>query len=175
MRLKTVSFPLPSNPFNSWSRTPNLTFLCSFCRWWYVLKDWRSCSSWVAVDFQIWGLEVWSLGESVSPPLWNSFLGFVVGLFLNPFPLFSRLAGLLLSLVPLFLRSAVRAWSVGACLELSCLLFSLPCLELLGLEVRASYNPILMNLSSCRLGLSMLNFGVLDACNANCLIWLIFC
>ena len=69
----------------------------------------------------------------------------------------------------------MRAWSVGAFLELSCLLFSLPCLELRGLEVRASYKPVLMDLSSCRLGLSMLNLGVLDAGDTNCLSWLIPC
>ena len=106
-----------------------------------MLSDLSICSSWVAVDFQIQGLEVWRLGESVSSPLWNSFLGFVVGLFLNPFPLFPHLAGLLLSLVPLFLRPTVRAWSVGACLELLAFSLVFLCSELRGLEVRASYNP----------------------------------
>ena len=69
-------------------------------------------------------------------------LGFVVGSFLNPFPLFLRLVGFLLSLVPLFLRPTVRAWSVECCLEPSWLVLDLICLELRGLEVRASYNPI---------------------------------
>ena len=108
-----------------------------------MLSDWSICSSWVVVDFQIQGLEVRRLGEFESPPLWNSFLGFVVGLFLNPFPLFPRLSGLLLSLVPLFLRPTVRAWSVESCLEPSWLILGLLCLELRGLEVRASYNRVI--------------------------------